>query len=386
MRQSMQQASGLRRIIALFLIVSFIFISSPLEAAKKRASSSQLRQKQNVIKSKMGVIRRQIRHVKQKEKISRSVLTNANHRVKIARGQLHFATLQLKRTEISLQRATMALTDAKRVYSRAKTDASARLVAMYQRGNTGYIQLLLSSDNMGDMLERAQVAEYLTAQEKDILTDLIKRKIRVANYRENVQVKTAEVASWRSRVSVMHQQAVVKQYDAKGNLIYTKKQRNSLEAELDALERDSASITSMLLLLQTSSSGKRRYGKRYAIGGLPCAGRITSGFGYRMHPVLHYRRLHTGVDIGAPTGTPIHAAGGGYIIWAARRGGYGNCVIIDHGGGKATLYGHMSRLYVRGGQEVSKGQLIGTVGSTGMSTGPHLHFEVRINGKPVNPL
>ncbi|MEI6521475.1 MAG: peptidoglycan DD-metalloendopeptidase family protein [bacterium] len=386
MRQSLQQASGLRRIIALFLIISFIFISLPLEAAKKHASSTQLRQKQNAIQSKMGVIRRQIRQVKQKEQISRSVLSEANHRVKIARGQLHFATLQLKRTEISLQRATIALTDAKRDYSRAKNDASARLVAMYQRGNTGYIQLLLSSDNMGDMMERAQVAEYLTEQDKDILTDLVKRKTKVANYRENVQVKTAEVASWRSRVSAMHQQAVVKQYDAQGNLIYTKKQRNALEAELDALERDSASITSMLILLQASSSGKRRFSKRYAIGGLPCAGHITSGFGYRMHPVLHYRRLHTGLDIGAPTGTPVHAAGSGYIIWAARRGGYGNCVIIDHGGGKATLYGHMSRLYVSGGQEVTKGQLIGAVGSTGMSTGPHLHFEVRINGKPVNPL
>ncbi len=386
MRQSLQQASGLRRFISLFLIIALFFISLPLDAAKNRISSNQLKQKQNAIQSKMGVIRRAIRQVKQKEQVSRYALSDANYHVKIARGQLCFANLQLKRSEISLQRATVALTDAKRYYSSAKKEASARLVAMYQRGNTGYIQLLLSSENMGDMMERAQVAEYLTEQDKDILTDLNKRKIKVANYRENVQGKTAEVATWRSRVSVMHQKAVVKQYDAKGNLIYTKKQRNALEAELDALERDSASITSMLLLLQSSSSGKHRFEKRYAVSGLPCAGHITSGFGYRMHPVLHYRRLHTGVDIGAPTGTPIHAAGSGYVIWASRRGGYGNCVIIDHGGGKATLYGHMSRISVSGGQEVTKGQIIGAVGSTGMSTGPHLHFEVRINGKPVNPL
>ena len=138
--------------------------------------------------------------------------------------------------------------------------------------------------------------------------------------------------------------------------------------------------------MQTSSAGKRRFSVRYPVAGLPVAGRITSPFGYRFHPILHTMKLHTGVDIAAPIGTPVFAVGAGMVVWAGRRGGYGNAVIIDHGGGKATLYGHMSAVLVRSGQTVAGRQQIGRVGSTGISTGPHCHFEVRINGVPVNPL
>ena len=105
-----------------------------------------------------------------------------------------------------------------------------------------------------------------------------------------------------------------------------------------------------------------------------------------MHPILHYRRMHTGVDIAAPRGTPIRAAAKGMVVYAGWRGGYGKCVIIDHGSGVATLYAHMSRISVSRGQIVNRGAVIGTVGSTGLATGPHLHFEVRKFGRPVNPL
>jgi murein DD-endopeptidase MepM/ murein hydrolase activator NlpD len=117
----------------------------------------------------------------------------------------------------------------------------------------------------------------------------------------------------------------------------------------------------------------------------PTTGRVTSGFGYRYHPILHRRRMHTGVDFGAPHGSPIFAAGDGTVILAEYNAGYGNCVIIDHGGDTTTLYGHCSVLRVREGQIVRAGQVIALVGSTGLSTGPHLHFEVRKNGVPVRP-
>ena len=106
----------------------------------------------------------------------------------------------------------------------------------------------------------------------------------------------------------------------------------------------------------------------------------------RYHPILRQYRMHTGIDIAAPHGTPIYAAAAGEVIYAARRGGYGNCIIVLHGGGYATLYAHLSRFAVRIGEDVRRGQLIGYVGSTGLSTGPHLHFEVRRNGQPINPL
>jgi murein DD-endopeptidase MepM/ murein hydrolase activator NlpD len=112
---------------------------------------------------------------------------------------------------------------------------------------------------------------------------------------------------------------------------------------------------------------------------------ITSRFGWRIHPIKGDRRFHTGIDFGAAMGTPIYAIAPGRVEFAGERGGYGNAVIVNHGGGKSTLYGHASKLYVKEGQQVTRGQIIAAVGSTGMSTAPHLHFEVRVNDKPINP-
>ena len=118
----------------------------------------------------------------------------------------------------------------------------------------------------------------------------------------------------------------------------------------------------------------------------PVNGSVGSGFGPRIHPISGGSRMHTGVDIGASSGTPIKAADGGVVVMAGPNGGYGNWTLIDHGGGLATGYGHQSSIGVSRGQRVSRGEVIGRVGSTGASTGPHLHWEVRVNGNPVDPM
>ena len=126
--------------------------------------------------------------------------------------------------------------------------------------------------------------------------------------------------------------------------------------------------------------------ERKGMMGMPVAGHVTSNFGMRMHPLLGFMRMHKGIDIGAPWGTPIRAAMDGVVQFAGRSSGYGNFVKLASGGGIATGYGHMSRIAVRGGQRVSQGEVIGYVGSTGRSTGPHLHFEILQNGHPTNPM
>jgi len=118
----------------------------------------------------------------------------------------------------------------------------------------------------------------------------------------------------------------------------------------------------------------------------PCGGPVVSSFGWRIHPILHYRKFHTGIDIAAGYGVPIRASDGGTVIYATWMGGYGNVIIVDHGRGVSTLYAHQSSLAAGTGARVGRGQVIGYVGSTGFSTGPHLHFEVRVNGNPVDPM
>jgi murein DD-endopeptidase MepM/ murein hydrolase activator NlpD len=119
---------------------------------------------------------------------------------------------------------------------------------------------------------------------------------------------------------------------------------------------------------------------------MPTNGELSSSFGYRRHPILGTVRLHAGTDLGASYGTPIWAAKDGEVIFAGWNGGYGNCVIVAHEGGISTLYGHQSEIAVSVGQQVSQGEIIGYVGSTGQSTGPHLHFEVRVGGEPEDPM
>jgi len=156
------------------------------------------------------------------------------------------------------------------------------------------------------------------------------------------------------------------------------------EAQIAALRVESGTITTFLRGLQ---AGQTLPGGGRGVLSSPVPGaQVTSGFGPRRHPVLGNVRMHDGVDFGAPSGTPIRAAAAGTVVFAGVRGGYGNTVIIDHGNSLATLYAHQSRLSVVEGSPVTAGQTIGAVGSTGLSTGPHLHFETRVAGVPVNPL
>ena len=150
------------------------------------------------------------------------------------------------------------------------------------------------------------------------------------------------------------------------------------------VQKDSESLGDLIRQKIAAARGVAGRGTGQMI--FPTGGRITSRFGTRTHPVLGYRRFHAGIDFGASSGTPVNAADSGRVIFSGWYGGYGNAVIIDHGGGITTLYGHNSRLLVSEGQTVQQGQAIAAVGSTGLSTGPHLHFEVRRNGNPVDPL
>jgi murein DD-endopeptidase MepM/ murein hydrolase activator NlpD len=159
-------------------------------------------------------------------------------------------------------------------------------------------------------------------------------------------------------------------------LASVRESRQKWLSDIAALQAGSADIAARI-----RSAGSRSSAAASAAGLIwPVQGTLTSPFGMR------WGRMHEGIDIGASMGTPIYAAAGGTVIFAGWEGGYGNLTVIDHGNGLATAYGHQSQQAVSNGQTVSRGQLIGYVGSTGHSTGPHLHFEVRVNGTPVNPL
>lgn len=206
---------------------------------------------------------------------------------------------------------------------------------------------------------------------------------QAAAQRDVVAVRRQELVGARSQRDGLRAQALSEEAKQKAILEEVKDQVEKFEAEIASLKKESDAIAALLRARQRTQkvlpSGK-------GVLAAPVAGGVTSAFGARVHPIFETTRMHNGVDLSAPAGTPVKAADAGTVAVAGTRGGYGTTVIIDHQNGLATLYAHLSGLAVAEGAKVDRGQVVGYAGSTGFSTGSHLHFEVRVNGNPVDPM
>ncbi|MEY2398721.1 MAG: hypothetical protein QOJ00_1895 [Actinomycetota bacterium] len=231
-----------------------------------------------------------------------------------------------------------------------------------------------STEDINAASRRKALLDSVTANDNDVLDQLHATRDDLLRQRAAAE-KARQVASARQAALETELRQLLRDKAAKGRLSAALDKRiQEVQSEAAALAGDETNIRGIL------SGGSTAVGKVSGSGLMwPLKGRLTSGFGYR------WGRLHAGIDIAAPKGTPIHAAKAGTVVFAGQMRGYGNVVIIDHGGGLSTLYGHQSRLGSSRGQRVAQGQVIGFVGSTGHSTGNHCHFETRINGTPQNP-
>ena len=199
-----------------------------------------------------------------------------------------------------------------------------------------------------------------------------------------LQVKHKEISTLAEDISKQKEEIVAQAEEKEQAYESLKQRREEYEAQISELEKSSKDLEVMILKKIAASSG----GKVLGSGALasPLEGRITSRFGYRRHPLWGGRHFHTGLDISGKYGSPVVAADAGEVIFSGWWDGYGKAIVIDHGRMTTTVYAHLSRMYKNVGAVVAKGQVIGLVGNTGYSTGSHLHFEVRKNGKPVDPL
>lgn len=275
-----------------------------------------------------------------------------------------------------------------------------RLVDIYENGDLGYLNVLVSARSFSDFVERWEDLRLLIAANE-----------RAVRARKKAERRVASVEADLERTRLQLQQEQQAQVEARNqldtlaserrNLVdLTAAQRHAVASQVAQMEdlsaAEEAQLESLIQERQRQLAAQRRAagiaggGGQETAGGpgafsWPVTGTITSPFGWRSNPFGGSPEFHQGLDIAAPSGTTVTAAAGGSVIMAQWYGGYGNYILIDHGGGYSTGYGHLSAIYVSNGQTVKRGQAIGAVGSTGASTGPHLHFEVRIDGKPVDP-
>lgn len=274
-----------------------------------------------------------------------------------------------------------------------------RVIAIYRRGGSAVdpVELLVQGQSVGELIAASELLDRAVLRDRDLVRLIRRHAADIERTRASIEeIRTAvredeakaEVAASKARavaaVVARQRNALDKVRDARQSLLSrVSEDRAHFEEEADSLRRESAALAAKIVAAQGGPSG----GGRVAVGSpsaagfsWPVQGVLTSRFGPR------WGRMHEGIDISASTGTPIAASGGGTVIVAGPQGGYGNLVVVDHGGGLSTAYAHQSRIAVSVGQSVGRGSILGYVGSTGNSTGPHLHFEVRVNGGAVDPL
>jgi murein DD-endopeptidase MepM/ murein hydrolase activator NlpD len=260
---------------------------------------------------------------------------------------------------------------------------SDRLVFIYEQGECSYLEVLLCANDIKDFLSRFDMLNSIVAQDKDLINSINSKKRDLDMKKSDLEVKKRELQVVQESQEGKKQVLAAQLNDKKIVLTDVQQEKEKFAQALEELEQASRQAEAMIRKLQGTGGSVGTGSYTWPTPGYTS---ITSPFGMRYHPILKTRKLHTGVDIGAPNGVKILAADSGTVIFSGWLGAYGQAIIIDHGAGISTLYGHQSELLVGEGDGVTKGQTIGRVGSTGWSTGPHLHFEVRTNGTPVNPI
>jgi len=282
----------------------------------------------------------------------------------------------------------------RRQYSLALARLNARVVAVYEQGNVDSVDVILGASNLADLVDRLDYVNQVGAADERIATSVGRakeaaraareatRKLRgvVAGETRAVRARTEQVRAIRNELVSSRQQLVAARSTKRVSLVKVRASEREEVSEAQALEQVSAALGAQIQAAQSASSYSPPASRSDSGFIWPVSGPVTSPFGMR------WGRMHTGIDIGVPYGTPIRAAASGQVIYAGWMDGYGNLVFIDHGRGISTGYAHQSSIAVSNGQAVTQGQVIGYVGCTGHCFGPHLHFEVRVNGTPVDPL
>ena len=367
--------------------------------------------KQADVNRKISGLREDIEAAKAKEGALTSDIQAAGQRIEALSGDIGGLTAliaeleaelaehraKLDRLQARFEQQTLDLERLKQQYRLAQEQLEQRLVELYQSDETDSFGVLLQVQSLGDLLDQLEYFDSIGRQDRAISSELKRlrgemkvarektrdTKAQVAKETDALAAKTAEQIAAKQELEAQQSALAAARSQQQGVLANVQGHREEAQEDLDALQAASAALAAQIRAAQSSGGGGGgggSSGSGTSSSGFiwPVSGVVTSGFGWR------WGRMHEGIDISAPCGTPIRAVASGTVIFSGSMGGYGNLVVLDHGNGLSTAYAHQSAIYASGG--VGQGQTIGAVGTTGSSTGCHLHFEVRVNGGAVDPM
>ena len=344
------------------------------------------------LEDQLADLQRQAEEQQAKTNEASAKVESVSERLRQIQEELRVATAEYKEVKGQLDSVEDKITDNTELLQKTEADLKVKNKKLQQRvrdiyinGQISYVDVLFGAKDFADLMTRMDVLKRIIKHDYDLIMKVKEEKATVENTRAQLEKDKAE-----AEVLVADAQAKkikVEDKDSEQQVLLDQAiyDRDTSERMYEEIMAASQEVANMIRRSQMSSAGYS--GAPAGAGGMiwPISGPITSEFGWRTHPIFGTARFHSGLDIGGDYGMPIYAAASGTVIYAGWISGYGNAVIIDHGGGVTTLYGHNDSLNVSEGENVAQGQVIAMCGSTGNSTGPHCHFEVRENGEPVSP-
>ena len=365
-------------IFAMIIIISFTWIMPT--AARK---SSDLNKKINEIDSKLEEINnKKLRIVEDKSNVEKDKLELLNDQ-KLEDTEIEEISKELELINKELLVYETATRESKQVYDQKLAILKSRLRALYENSYSSNFEILTKSENIVNLFERIEVVLSVAKKDKELVNSLKVAKLD-AEYKENMLKsikfeKQGQINNKKEKISYI----LASRASLEERINESKKELDKLEKLEDDLINQANQLAGHIKDL---TKGNTNYAGGTMVWPVPSSKKIDSSFGKRIHPVYKKFKMHTGVDIDADRGAAIVAANNGKVVLAGFKNGYGYTVIIDHGGGITTLYAHCDKLLVRVGDRIKSGNTIAKAGSTGLSTGPHLHFEVRVNGEVTDPM
>ena len=366
-----------------FIIGLSVFLAAGVFTGGLAFGEQTNQEKLNEVNQKLNDTKEALQNSKNQEKDLASQIVELDQQINEKEASIGVLEVEISETQGKISQKQEELDEKQVQIGEQDESLNLRLRTMYKNGEVGYLEVLLGSSSFTELMTNIDMISRIYEMDEEYLHLLQAQYDQIAavkqeleDLRENLSQQQNQLEQQKASLSSDKAQAQAMREEILGDI-------DEYEKMIDDLNATAEQITS---LIRASSSGS----STTFVGGTfinpaPQYTRISSPYGYRIHPITGTRKLHTGLDLASAMGTKCVAAGSGTVIYAGWYGGYGNTVIIDHGGGITTLYAHNSALLVSKGQQVTQGQQIAKIGSTGNSTGPHCHFEVRVNGSHTNP-